>query len=326
MLFRGVESPAPTHDDVLAARGRLAGVANRTPVLRSRTLDERTGACLFFKCENFQRVGAFKFRGAYNAVASLPDDAAARGVVTHSSGNHAAALALAARLRGVPATIVIPRNASRAKIASVERYGGRIEYCEPTIAAREATAEKLRSDSGATLVHPYNNPWVIAGQGTVALELIEEVPDLDVILAPVSGGGLLSGTALAVHGVNPKIQLVGVEPSGADDAIRSLAEGKIVTLPDPQTICDGLRAPLGTLTFPIIREHVSRIVSVTDDETIGAMRLSWEVLKILVEPSAAVVLAAVLAQPDKFAGMRVGLIVSGGNVDLDRLPWGAGSK
>lgn len=321
MLISGVDFLPPTYADVRAACERLAGVANRTPVLRSRTLDERTGARLFFKCENFQRVGAFKFRGAYNAVSRLPDSVAERGVVTHSSGNHAAALALAARLRGIPATIVVPRNASRAKIASVERYGGRIEYCAPTIEAREALAGQLANESGATLVHPYNNPWVIAGQGTAALEFLEEVPDLDIILAPVSGGGLLSGTALAAHGVNPGIRIVGVEPSGADDAIRSLAAGRIVTIPDPRTICDGLRAPLGSLTFPIIREHVSKIVSATDDETLDAMRLAWEVLKILVEPSAAVVLAAILAKRTEFAGMQVGVILSGGNVDLDSLPW-----
>jgi len=311
----------PTFQDVQAARDRLAGVANRTPVLRSPTLDRRTGAQIFFKCENFQRVGAFKFRGAYNAVSNLTDADAARGVVTHSSGNHAAALALAARLRGIPATIVMPRDASRAKITSVERYGGSVEFCEPTISARETMAERIRSETGAVLVHPFNNPWVIAGQGTAALELLDEVPDLDVILAPVSGGGLLSGTALAAHGVNPKIRIIGVEPSGADDAIRSLAVGKIVTIPNPQTICDGLRAPLGSLTFPIISAHVSEILPVSDGETIDAMRLIWEVLKILVEPSAAIVLAAVLAQAAEFAGMRVGVIFSGGNVDLDRLPW-----
>lgn len=294
--------------------------------MRSRTLDERTGATLFFKCENFQRIGAFKFRGAYNAVAGLEDSAAARGVVTHSSGNHAAALALAARLRGIAASIVIPRNASRAKIASVERYGAHIEFCEPTIAAREAMAERIMNESGAALVHPYNNPWVIAGQGTAALELLEEVPDLDIILAPVSGGGLLSGTALAAHGLNPKIRIVGVEPSGADDAIRSLASGSIVTLPNPQTICDGLRAPLGTLTFPIIQAHVEQIFAVPDDETVRAMRLAWEVLKIMVEPSSAIVIAAVLANRAEFAGARVGIILSGGNVDLDHLPWMPGKS
>lgn len=316
-----MELQPPGFEDVLAARGRLAGAANRTHVLTSRALDAMTGMRLFFKCENFQRVGAFKFRGAFNAVSSLTDSAAASGVVTHSSGNHAAALALAARLRGIPATIVMPRDASRVKIASVERYGGMIEFCDPTIASRESTAARIVAETGANLIHPYNNPFVIAGQGTAALELIEEVPDLEVIVAPVSGGGLVSGTALAAHGTNPKIRVIGAEPEGAADAIRSMAEGRIVKLAEPFTICDGLRAPLGTITFPIICEHVEEIVSVRDEETIRAMRLAWEVLKVIAEPSAAIVLAAVLKGMIDCPGGQVGLILSGGNVDLDRLPW-----
>jgi threonine dehydratase len=316
-----VDPLPPTFEDVLKARDRLAGVANRTPVLTSRTIDAMTGAHVFFKCENFQRVGAFKFRGAFNAVSSLDDASAARGVVTHSSGNHAAALALAARIRGIPATIVIPRDAARPKIASVERYGGRIEFCEPTVASREEIALRIEQETGAILIHPYNNSFVIAGQGTAALELVEEIRDLDAVIAPVSGGGLLSGTAIASHAHNPRIRVLGAEPSGADDAMQSLAEGRIVKPVNPRTICDGLRSHLGTLTFPIVREHVRQIITVPDEETAKTMRLVWEVLKIIVEPSSAIALAAVLGRPAEFRGARVGVSFSGGNVDFDALPW-----
>lgn len=322
-LIGRVDPVTPTFEDILKARDRLAGVANRTPVLMSRTFDELAGAELFFKCENLQRIGAFKFRGAYNAVSALPDTEAARGVVAHSSGNHAAAVALAARIRGVPATIVVPRDASRAKIASVQRYGGRVVTCEPTIAAREAGAARIVEETGGAFVHPFNNPLVIAGQGTAALELLEEVPDLDAVIAPISGGGLLSGTALATHGVNPRIRVLGAEPAGADDAIRSLAAGCIVKLEKPDTICDGLRANLGTITFPILQKHVYEVIPVTDAETARVMRLMWEILKILVEPSSAIALAAVLGRVVRHEDRRIGIIVSGGNVDLDSLPWSA---
>ncbi|HEY5551535.1 MAG TPA: pyridoxal-phosphate dependent enzyme [Opitutaceae bacterium] len=311
----------PTFEDILKARDRLAGVANRTPVLTSRTLDAMTGARVFFKCENFQRVGAFKFRGAFNAISSLDAAMAARGVVAHSSGNHAAAVALAARIRGIPATIVLPRDAALAKVASVERYGGHIVYSEPTVASREAVAARIEAETGAVFIHPSNDSLVIAGQGTAALELVEEIRDLDAIVAPVSGGGLLGGTALAAHGSDPRIRVFGAEPAGADDAMRSLAEGRIVKPENPQTICDGLRSHLGPLTFPILREHVRQIIAVPDEETVRAMRLVWEVLKVLVEPSSAIALAAVLSSPVEFRGVRVGVIFSGGNVDLDSLPW-----
>jgi threonine dehydratase len=312
----------PAFEDVLAARDRLAGVANRTPVLTSRTLDSMAGAHVFFKCENFQRVGAFKFRGAFNAVASLDDAAAARGVVAHSSGNHAAAVALAARIRGIAATIVVPRDAARAKVANVERYGGRVVFSEPTVASREAIAARIVEETGGEFIHPSNDARVIAGQGTAALELVHEIRELDAIVTPVSGGGLLGGTALAAHGINPRIRVFGAEPSGADDAMRSLAAGQILKPENPRTICDGLRSHLGASTFPIIREHVEKIITVPDEETARAMRLVWEVLKVLVEPSSAIALAAVLSSPEEFRGRRVGVIFSGGNVDLDQLPWG----
>jgi threonine dehydratase len=274
----------PTFEHVLTARDRLAGVANRTPVLTSRTLDAMTDAHLFFKCENFQRVGAFKFRGAFNAVASLDDSAAARGVVAHSSGNHAAAVALAAQIRGIQATIVVPRDAARAKVANVERYGGRVVLSEPTVASREEIAARIVEETGAMFIHPSNDSRVIAGQGTAALELVEEIRDVDAIITPVSGGGLLGGTALAAHGIDPRIRVFGAEPSGSDDAMRSLAVGRIVKPENPQTICDGLRSHLGSTTFPILREHVTKIITVPDEETARAMRLVWEILKVLVEP------------------------------------------
>jgi len=270
-------------------------------------------------------VGAFKFRGAFNAVASLDPAEAARGVVAHSSGNHAAAVALAAQIRGIPATIVVPRDAARAKVANVERYGGRVVFSEPTVASREAIAARIEAETGAVFIHPSNNALVIAGQGTAAFEVVEEVHDLDAIVTPVSGGGLLGGTALAAHGINSQIRVFGAEPAGADDAMRSLAAGQIVKPENPQTVCDGLRSQLGTLTFPILREHVTKIIVVPDEETVRAMRLVWEVLKIVVEPSSAIALAAVLSCPDEFRGARVGVIFSGGNVDLDDLPW-AGIK
>lgn len=316
-----VDPLPPTFEDILGARDRLAGVANGTPVLRSRTLDAMTGAHLFFKCENFQRVGAFKFRGAFNAVASLDAAGAARGVVAHSSGNHAAAVALAAQIRGIPATIVVPRDAARAKVANVERYGGRVVFSEPTVASREEIAAGIVTETGAVFIHPSNNALVIAGQGTAALELVEEIPDLDAIVTPVSGGGLLGGTALAAHGRDASIRVFGAEPAGADDAMRSLAVGRIVKPESTLTICDGLRSYLGSATFPILREHVKEIMVVPDDATIRAMRLVWEVLKVVVEPSSAIALAAVLLRQDEFRGGRVGVIFSGGNVDLGSLPW-----
>lgn len=312
----------PTIAEVRAAAERIRPYAHRTPVLTCASLDAMTGAALFFKCENFQRAGAFKFRGAANAVLSLTDEEASRGVATHSSGNHAAALALAARLRGVPAHVVMPRTAKAVKRAAVAGYGARIVLCEPTLAAREATLADVVAAAGATVVHPYNDARVIAGQGTAALELLADVPGLDLVLAPVGGGGLLSGTAIAVAGVSQNTRVVGAEPAAADDAFRSLHEGRIVPSVDPRTVADGLLTSLGTLTFAIIRERVAEIVTVSEEAIVAAMRHTWERMKIVIEPSSAVPLGALLEGKLPAAGRRIGVILSGGNVDLADLPWG----
>lgn len=312
---------APGLAEVRAAAERIAPYAHRTPVLTSRTLDAQTGGHLFFKCENLQRVGAFKFRGACNAVFSLSEDAAARGVVTHSSGNHAQALALAAQLRGIPAHIVMPRNAPVVKQAAVAGYGGRITLCEPTLAAREETTAHIQGETGATLVHPYNDRRVIAGQGTAALELSEDIPELEILIAPVGGGGLLSGTAIVAKALLPNAQVYGAEPKTADDAQKSFRTGKIVPANDPKTIADGLLTSLGDKTFPIIHELVSDIVTVSEEEIVNAMRLVWERMKIVIEPSAAVPVAVALGGQIDLGGKRVGVVLSGGNVDLARLPW-----
>jgi threonine dehydratase len=305
---------------------RIAHVVHRTPVLRSDFFDRATGARVFFKCENFQKVGAFKFRGASNAVLSLEDDEARRGVVTHSSGNHAQALALAARMRGIPATIVMPSNAPAVKRAAVAGYGAKIVSCEPSVRSREETADAVMRRTGAVFVHPYNDPRIIAGQGTAGLELLEDVPNLDVVLAPVGGGGLLSGTAIAVRSLRPIAKVLGAEPKGADDAARSLATGHILPSDNPQTVADGLRTSLGELTFRLIRQLVEDIVTVEDTATMNAMRLVWERMKIVIEPSAAVPVAVLLENADRFAGRRVGVILSGGNVDLDTLVWPASAQ
>ena len=307
--------------DIRQAAKRISGRVHRTPVMTCAAIDGLAGANLFFKCENFQKVGAFKMRGATNAVLSLNDHEAARGVATHSSGNHAQALALAARLRGIPAFIVMPSNAPAVKRAAVEGYGAEIITCEPTLQAREETLKAVVERTGAVFVHPYDNEAIIAGQGTAALELLEDVPDLDVVMAPVGGGGLLSGTALAVKALVPEARIIAAEPVGADDAARSLAAGHIIPSVEPDTVADGLLTSLGERNFPIIKDNVSAIWTVGDPEIIAAMRLIWERMKIIIEPSAAVCLAAVLARPDEVAGLRIGIILSGGNVDLDRLPW-----
>jgi threonine dehydratase/serine racemase len=308
---------------VRRAAARIAGRARRTPVETCATLDRLAGRSLFFKCEHLQKVGAFKFRGALNAVLSLPEEAASRGVVTHSSGNHAQALALAARLRGLTAHIVMPSTAQAVKRRAVEEYGGRVVLCEPTAQAREASAAAVQSQTGATLIHPYNNPDIIAGQGTAALELLEQVPDLEAVIAPVGGGGLLSGLAVAAKGHKPGIRVFGAEPAGADDAARSLAAGKLLPQTGPNTLADGLLTGLGDLTWPIIRDQVEAVVTVSEEEIVRAMRLAWERAKLLIEPSAAVAVAAVLSE--SFRGRpglgRVGVVLSGGNVNLDRLPW-----
>jgi threonine dehydratase/serine racemase len=303
---------------VRAAAQRIAGRAHCTPVVTCATLDRRAGRALFFKCENFQKAGAFKFRGACNAIARLAPEVAARGVVTHSSGNHAQALALAAKLSGIPAHVVMPRNASPVKRRAVEEYGGRVIECEPTLAARETTAAAVLAETGGTLIPPYNHPDVIAGQGTTALELLEQVPDLDAIIAPVGGGGLVSGVAIAARGLRPGIRIFAAEPLGADDAARSKAAGRLIPQTGPQTSADGLLTSMGDLTWPVIRDLVERVVTVREDEIAAALRLVWERAKLVIEPSAAVPVAAVLS--DEFrslAGLnRVGVILSGGNASF----------
>jgi len=316
-----VSAEEPRLAEIRGAAARIRPFAHRTPVVTCAALEEMAGASLFFKCENFQKVGAFKFRGACNAVMSLSDAEAAAGVATHSSGNHAAALALAARARGIAATIVMPRTSRAVKKAAVAGYGAEIIECEPTQAAREAALAELVARTGATFIHPYNDPRVIAGAATAALELIEEVGELDLLLAPVGGGGLISGSALTVAAVAPATRVIGVEPEGANDAFRSLREGHIVPSLNPQTVADGLLTSLGTLTFAIIRAHVAEIVTVSETAIVAAMRHVWERMKVLIEPSSAVPVAALLEHKLALSGERVGVILSGGNVDLDHLPW-----
>jgi threonine dehydratase len=281
------------------------------------------GAQVFFKCENLQKVGAFKFRGACNAVFSLSAMDASRGVVAHSSGNHAQALALAARLRGIPAYIVMPMNAPLVKKAAVEGYGGKITFCDPTLEAREQAQSRVVSETGARVVHPYNDDQVIAGQGTAALELLQEVPDLDVILAPIGGGGLVSGTAIAARGISPRIRVIAAEPEQADDAFRSLAAGKIVPSSNPQTIADGLLTSLCDRTFAILQKDVEQVVTVSEAGMVAAMRFLWERAKLIIEPSAAVAVGVLWERKIDLTGLRVGVILSGGNVDLESLPWQA---
>ena len=306
---------------IRAAAKRIERHARRTPVFTCESLNHLADAELFFKCENFQKVGAFKFRGACNAVFSLSDEEAKAGVATHSSGNHAAALALAAKIRGIDAHIVMPKNAPEVKRAAVAGYGGKITFCEPTLAAREAAIARIVEHTSAVLVHPYNDYRVIAGQGTAALELLQEIPRLDVIMAPVGGGGLLSGTCIATAEASPGTKIIAAEPQGADDALRSLKAGKIIPMTDPKTIADGLRSSLGERTFPIIQKYVQEIITVSEEAIIHAMRQVWERMKIIIEPSAAVPVAAVLQHNKNIVGRRVGIILSGGNVDLEKLPW-----
>jgi threonine dehydratase len=306
------------------AHQRIRPHIHRTPVLTSRLIDEAVGASVFFKCENFQKVGAFKARGACNAVLSLDGDQAGRGVVTHSSGNHGAALAWASRLRGVKATIVVPGNAPAPKKRAIAAYGANMVYCEPNVAAREAAVEQLTRAHGYELVHPFNDFRVMSGQGTAALELLEEVGDLDIVMSPLGGGGLLSGTAVAAKGVKPRIKVLGGEPAGADDGYRSFHGGVRITDAVPNTICDGLRTGLGDKTHALIRSHVDGIALATETGILTAMRLIWERLKIVCEPSCCPPLAALLeghSDGIDFRGRRIGMILTGGNVDLDQLPW-----
>jgi threonine dehydratase len=315
------ETAVLTLDAIRAAHRRIRDRINRTPVLTSETLDAAAGAQLFFKCENLQKVGAFKARGATNAVFSLTDAEAGRGVATHSSGNHAAALARAARLRGIPAYIVMPDNSPRAKVASVRRYGGEVIACEPTLSARETTAAAVIARTGATLIHPYDDLHVMAGQGTATIELLEDVPDLDVLLCPVGGGGLLSGTAVAAKALRRGVQVIAAEPAGADDARRSFEAGHLIAPTQIETVADGLRTGLSERTFAHIRQHVDRIVTIPDAAIVSAMRTLWEVMKLIVEPSGAVGYAPIASGAVDIRAKRVGIILTGGNLDLDKLPW-----
>lgn len=308
-------------EDILEAAARIKPFVHRTPVLTSRSINSFYGATLFFKCENFQRSGSFKMRGATNAVFSLRDPDASKGVATHSSGNHAGALALAASLRGIPCYVVMPENAREVKKQAARSYGAFITYCQPTLKAREETLEVLLKETGATFVHPYNDKYVISGQGTAALELLDQVPDLNAVVVPVGGGGLLAGTAIAVATKSPDTIVVAGEPEKADDAMRSLKEGRIVVPENPDTIADGLRTSLGTLTFPIIRRLVRAIYPVREESIVESMRHLWERMKIVVEPSSAVALAAVKVAGEELRGKRVGIILTGGNVDLGSLPF-----
>lgn len=307
--------------DIREAHDRIRPFVHRTPVMASASLDALSRARLHFKCENFQKVGAFKARGAHNAVFSLSEEEARRGVVTHSSGNHGAAVALAALNRGIPAYVVMPSTAAEAKKRAVARYGAHVTLCEPTQESRESTAKRLTEETGGYFVHPYDDLRVMAGQGTSALELLEDVPDLDVIVCPVGGGGQLSGVAIAAKGLRQAIRVVGAEPAAADDALRSFRAGRLLSAGNPQTIADGLRSSLGELTFALIRDHVDDIVTAGEESIIRAMRLVWEIMKIVIEPSSAVAVAVLLDPALPFAGRKVGVILSGGNVDMDRLPW-----
>lgn len=310
-----------TLTDILQAAQRIKPYIHRTPVMTNLSLNEKIGAQVFMKCENLQKVGAFKFRGASNAVWSLTDEEAARGVVTHSSGNHAQALALAAKMRGIPAYIVMPSNAPQVKKNAVAGYGGQITFCEPTLEARESTMEGIRQRTGASVVHPYDNERVMAGQGTAALELLEEVPDLDVIIAPVGGGGLLSGTSIAATETKKGIRVIAAEPEMADDAFRSMQAGKIIPSQNPKTIADGLLTSLGVLTYPVIKERVEQVVTVSEAGIVESMKFIWERAKIVIEPSAATVIAVLWEKKIDLSGLKVGVILSGGNVDLEKLPW-----
>jgi threonine dehydratase len=311
----------PTFTDVVKAHERVRQFAHRTPIFTSESIDRVVGKKIYFKCENFQKAGAFKFRGAINAVMSLTDEAAPRGVGTHSSGNHAAALALAARLRGIAAHVVMPENAPDIKKKATAGYGAHIYFCEPTLEARESALKRIISETGAVEIHPYNNFDVIAGQGTAAKELLEAEPDLDIVLAPVGGGGLLSGSALSVRHLSPGTHLIGCEPEGADDAYRSFLRGEIVPSTSPKTIADGLLTSLGELNFAIIKKKVDKIVTVSEESIIEAMRLVWERMKVIIEPSSAVPLAAVIEAKIDPRDKKIGIIVSGGNLDLETLPF-----
>jgi threonine dehydratase len=308
-------------DTIRAAHQRIRPYIHRTPVLTNSWLNDACGASLFFKCENFQKVGAFKARGATNAVFALDDETARRGVATHSSGNHGAAVARAAKLRGVPAHIVMPSNSAKVKIRAVESYSAQVVFCEPTEESREMICAAVINKTGATLIHSFENEHVIAGQGTVAMELLEDVPDLDVIMCPVGGGGLLSGTAIAAKSMRPQIKMIAVEPENADDASQSFHAGRRLVTDKKFTIADGLRTNIGEPNFAIVQRYVDDIVTVTEEAIASAMRTIWETMKIVIEPSAALPYAAIHERVINVNGKRVGIILTGGNVDLDALPW-----
>lgn len=312
----------PTPDDIKNAHKKISSHIHRTPVLTNKQTDERAQACIFFKCENFQKGGAFKFRGASNTVFSLSDAEAQSGVATHSSGNHAQAIALAAKIRNIPAFIVMPENAPEVKKKAVKGYGAEITFCKSTLEARESTLDRVVERTGATFIHPYNDPRIIAGQGTSALELLEDHPDLDIILVPVGGGGLASGTAIAASGIKPDVKVIGCEPEIANDAYLSMQSGELMPAKNVQTVADGLRTGLGELTFACIRKYLHSIVTVSEEEIVEAMRFIWERMNIIIEASCAVPVAALFQNkiPDA-AGKKIGIIITGGNVDLDHLPW-----
>lgn len=311
----------PTPNDIHDAAARIAPHTVLTPVLQHAALNAMVGAQLRFKCENLQRGGAFKFRGACNAVWSLSDDEAKSGVVTHSSGNHGNALAMAAATRGIPAHVIVPEGAVLAKVEAIKQAGATLHRCAPTIAAREAKAAEIQQATGAVMVHPYADTRVMAGQGTLALELLRQTEGLDAIITPIGGGGLQAGCAIAAHSISPTIAMYGAEPLGASDAAQSLARGARIEHFTPDTICDGLRALIGEPNLQALREHRVDIITVSDEETIAAMKLLWQTLKLVVEVSSATVFAAVLKKRERFAGQRVGLVLTGGNVDIDALPW-----
>ena len=314
-----------TLKDIEKAHDRIRPFIHRTPILTNSSLNELSGAELFFKCENFQKAGSFKIRGATNAVQLLSKEDLKKGIATTSSGNHGAALSMAVTRRGGKTHVVMPHNTPKIKVENVKRNGGEIVWCETSQESREGVLEDLVKKNGSEVIHPYNDERIIAGQGTCAKELIEDCPDLDIIVSPVSGGGLIGGTLIMANEIEEKIEVYGAEPSEADDAFRSLVAGKIIPNKTINTICDGLRAQIGALNFPILKEFVSEIITITEEEVIGAMRMVWERMKLIVEPSCSITLAAVLKRKAQFSNKRIGLILSGGNVDLNRLPWSSTS-
>ena len=310
-----------TYNDIEKAHQRISEHIHNTPILTSKSLDNELGSNLFFKCENFQKTGSFKIRGATNSILQLNDTEIKNGIITTSSGNHGAAVAFIADKIGTSSKIIMPNNTPKNKIENVQRYGGEIFYCEPNIKSREDTLEKMIQKSGGSIIHPYNDEKIIAGQGTAAKELIEKVPDLDAIICPVSGGGLLSGTLLAAKNLKPGIKVFGAEPENADDTYRSILNNKIMSNETTDTIADGLRAQVGTVTFPIIKENVDKILLVSEEMIISSMYMIWQRLKIIIEPSCSIVLAALMLNSNKFLNKKVGLILTGGNYDLKQIPW-----